>query len=247
MQFYLENLEERVYPAFPLMRSVIDSAGEERLSLDNEMWRLFLEFRHEALPNGRAPNHNDATSLTAYSLLWFEKMQHYYGSVDGGLSGAFSNLLWGSYVNSFKSVLAEWRTEWLELLDKFIPPNYRQYFDDKDGVVSATEDPFKLLFISKPESYDNKIWRYRRWWARRDWFLGNLGLLLNVYRNTFDFYDIAIKLDNYLRLDGETFMDTELAEKYNLPARKLQWQGRSIPVYCDWNKKSLFSLLQKVL
>lgn len=232
-----------VHETFPLLRFACDEAGERNFS-NNWSWDLFLRFRDnlvgvkEPLPNFQYGNAN---------LAWFDfldSLQDLYGparTLDSGLMWG-SNNLFPDPIASFRAALV-WREEWRAAVDEYVPQRYQSFINDQEGVLSVVEDPWKLLHLSKPDPIDNQMWQYRRWLARRDWFLTNMAMLLQAYSSQFEFYDFVIWLDRQLMINGCFHTDAFLG----LPVRQLFWEDRKVPVYCDWNRKSLGSLLFKVL
>lgn len=150
----------------------------------------------------------------------------------------------------FRSSLQMIRNDWLLNIEKFVPGKYRGFLDDQEGWVSAVEDPFELLWLSLPNhSMDDDLWRYRRFLARRDWFLGNLGTIVSHYRNSLSYFDIGEDFDKYLKPSKKGFKLLSLGEDEKLPVRDLCFGDNSIPIHIHtaWNRKSMPSLLFKIL
>ncbi|HPL93453.1 MAG TPA: hypothetical protein PLB38_04180 [bacterium] len=233
-----------VHETFPLLRFAFDEAGERNFS-NNLLWKSFLRFRDELVGvKEPVPLYNYSNvNLTWHDFL--DEMQVVYGSprnLDSGLP-------WGSYklfpnpIDSFRHLLNAWRIEWRGAINEFVPPHYRAYINDQENVVSSVEDVWRMLHLSKPDGIDDEMWQYRRWLARRDWFLTNLAMLLDAYSSQFEFYDFVIGLDQRLVIDRCFHIDPA----FELPVRQLAWDGRKVAVYCDWSRKSIGSLLFKVL
>lgn len=149
---------------------------------------------------------------------------------------------------SFKSSLQMIRNEWLSNIEAFIPEKYREFFDDQEGWVSAIEDPYELLWFTLPNNkMDDDLWRYRRWLARRDWFLANLGIIVAHYRDSLRYFDIAANFDKFLKPARGGFQLYPLSNGKSLPLRELSWAGQTIQLHTSWNKKGMPSLLFKIL
>jgi len=233
-----------VYETFPLLRFACDEAGEQNFG-NNWQWKSFLRFRDELVGvKEPIPVYNYSNANLAWHD-FLDEVQVVYGSprnLDSGLP-------WGSYklfpdpIVSFRHLMNAWRNEWRGAINEFVPPHYRAYINDQENVVSSVGDVWRMLHLSKPDGIDDEMWQYRRWLARRDWFLTNLAMLLDAYSNQFDFYDFNIAIDRQLVIDQCFHID----HSFELPVRQLSWNGRKIVVYCDWSPKSIGSLLFKVL
>lgn len=232
-----------VYETFPLLRFACDEAGERNFS-NNWLWSLFLNFRDVdvGVQQPLLPYQYGSANLAWLEFL--DGLQDLYGHARTFDSGypLESAVLFPDPVSNFRAALV-WREEWRAAVDEYVPRKYQSFINDQEGVVSVVEDPWKLLHLSKPDPIDNQMWQYRRWLARRDWFLTNIAMLLQAYSSQFEFYDFVIWLDRQLMINGCFHTDAFL----EMPVRQLQWENRTIGVYCDWNRKSLGSLLFKVL
>jgi hypothetical protein len=234
-----------VHETFPLLRFACDEAGERNYR-SRHHWYEFLNFRDQTIG---VQERLSPLRYASANELWYQFLDEFqgdYGFValhqDG--SPVRSAELFIDPMDKFSSVLENWRGEWLREIAEFVPPQYYEKFTEDDGGVSFTSNPWELLYYSKPRPNDQDLDRYRRWLARRDWFLTNLAMLLRVYRNRFNTASISQWFDDHLIVKDGFQRSSSLD---GLLARQLYWEGRDIPVYCNWNWKSVGALLFKVL
>ena len=241
-------MEEEVYPTFPLLRPAIDQAGEAYWAERDPAWRSFLQLRQNIFAGGIHPlsSNIDKVNFVGRSVLWFKDFQKSCGVHDEIVRLGNGKLL-ANYEDHFRLISAHWQNGWHNLLERFVPMKYKPFFNDCEGLVSVVNDSFTKLFGTMPDPADSQFWKIRRFWSRRDWYLAHLGIILDIYSNSFYFYGIAIELDKILRLDSENFMKNDFSKEYHLPARVLRWKGKEIFLHCDWHSKSLPSLMAKVL
>ncbi|HOX97303.1 MAG TPA: hypothetical protein PL066_03065 [bacterium] len=234
-----------VHETFPLLRFACDEAGERNYK-NLRHWHEFLYFRDQQIGVSQRLSSLCYVSANEPWYQFLDELQGDYGFVAHHRDGSpvLSAELFIDPMDKFSSALESWRTEWLRSIEKFVPPEYQEKITEDDGAVSFTEDPWELFHYSKPRSGDLEMDRYRRWLARRDWFLTNLAMLLRVYRKQFNTAGISQWFDEYLTVNGSFHENASLG---GLLTRQLHWEGRNIPIYCNWSKKSLGSLLFKVL
>jgi hypothetical protein len=213
---------------------------------ENVAWQNLSFLRGQAIDSKIKPSKDDIPEFKKFGawLMWFSGLSERcaYKEMDN-LSPALIDLY-------FKSSLQMIRNEWLLGIETFVPAKYRAFLDDKEGWVSAVEDPFELLWLSLPNHHmDDNLWQYRRWLARRDWFMGNLGTIVSHYRGSLRYFDIGEDFDKYFKPPKKGFELFPLEENKKLPMRELCFGNKTAPIYIhtDWNKKGMPSLLFKIL
>jgi len=219
---------------------------EERVNYNYNSfaWQRFNILRENAVIADKMPNKSQAFSLKKSGawLIWLSTL------IERCAYDEMNDLSPDLMEYSFKSSLQMIRNEWLSNIETFIPEKYREFFDDQEGWVSAIEDPYELLWFTLPNHHmDDDLWRYRRWLARRDWFLANLGIIVAHYRDSLHYFDIAADFDKYLKPARDGFKLYELSNGKRLPLRELTWREKTIQLHTSWNKKGMPSLLFKIL